>query len=61
MKEKMMKIKPSLKDLQRIQAMAESYKEIEIIIASCNGSSEDVIYCYNLICSAISEFETKWG
>ena len=61
-KEKVVKIKPSLKQLQKIKYICEAMESITAIVKDCSElSDEEIIYSFNNICDIVKDLNEKVG
>ena len=61
-KERVVKIKPSLNQLQKIKYICEAMESISDIVKNCTElSDEEVIYSFHNICDIVDELEKKVG
>ena len=61
-KEKVVKINPSLKQLQKIKFICEAMESIAGIVKDCSElSDEEIIYSFNNICDIVNDLNKKVG
>lgn len=61
-KEKVVKIKPSFNQLQKIKFICEAMESITEIVKDCSElSDEEIIYSFNNICDIVNDLNVKVG
>ena len=61
-KERVVKIKPSFNQLQKIKYICEAMEQICDIVKNCTElNDEEVIYSFHNICDIVDELEKKVG
>ena len=61
-KERIVKIKPSINQLQKIKYICEAMESITEIVKNCTElSDEEVIYSFHNICEVVEDLNKKVG